>query len=208
MKKQTEKEKMKLLMDKQEISDVLVNWAFWRDAGEWEKLRNCFSPSAMISISWFTGSADGFINAVIEARRQSPGERSKHIIGPARIEVAGNRAFSECNAVILVRARVLKAELDVTGFVRLVDLFEKIKGEWKIARREAIYEKDRWDFVRPSGWWGLLYSLISFKGIPDEFRHLGLGIRKKGITINDRMIVTMSEGEKRFYDEAAAWLEG
>jgi hypothetical protein len=49
-------------LDQIQICNVRRTWAFSLDLGEWEQLRSCFHPNARITVSWYCGPLDGFID--------------------------------------------------------------------------------------------------------------------------------------------------
>ncbi len=194
------------LIDKQEIYDCIVNWTFWRDQGNWGKLAGCFHPEGTMSTLWFTGPYKKFIEEVISEKKKAPDESSKHVILGISIDVNANRALAQSNVLITIRTKMLLSEVDLNCYVRLVDRFEKRDGMWKILHREAVYEKDWFNFVKPSGIWGLIYSLLNFKKYAPQFKHLGYGLEHKGIILNNDSIVSGSDQVTRLNEENDMWL--
>ena len=43
--------------DRQEIRDLVENWAVWRDAGDWERFRTVWHDDGRMMATWFQGSA-------------------------------------------------------------------------------------------------------------------------------------------------------
>ena len=49
-------------LDQIQIFNVRRAWAFSLDLGEWDRLRSCFHPDARLTVSWYSGPLDGFID--------------------------------------------------------------------------------------------------------------------------------------------------
>jgi len=49
-------------IEKQQIASKINAFA-WRDLGRWPELRALFAERATISVSWYSGTIDGFIEA-------------------------------------------------------------------------------------------------------------------------------------------------
>src|SRR3989344_3654876 len=90
---------------KAEIAELVNNWGFYRDQERWEELSSVFHPGGTISISWYDGPHEGFVEAskMIASRG---GAVLKHQFGVPSIQVAGTRAASEVNVAIMVRNTV------------------------------------------------------------------------------------------------------
>src|SRR5215469_2570979 len=125
-------------------------WAFARDHGEWETMRQCFHPDAAVRVLWFSGPASTFIERTIAAAvERSAGESSKHWFGNARAWINGDRALLETDAMVMLRHRLDGILFDSTLYIRLFDRMERRQGQWRILRMDAIYDKDRIDPVIP-----------------------------------------------------------
>ena len=139
-------------LDQIQICDVRRAWAFSLDLGEWERLRSCFHPDASITVSWYSGSLDGFIvrsQAMVATRK--PEEHRKHWLGNMRSEINGTHAVLETDVLILIREFIDGTLFDYTSYARFYDLFEKRGALWRILEWNRIYDKDRLDPVVPAG---------------------------------------------------------
>jgi hypothetical protein len=176
-----------------------------RDQGRWEDLRNLFQPKGTISVTWYSGPIDGFIEASKKMASDSSSQ-SKHWIGTPRVTVCGERALSETDVTIMARATVKTVELDITSYARFFDRFERgADGAWRILSRTAIYEKDRIDPVAPSILFSLFYRFAGFDKYPAQYRHLAFGLEKNGYKLADGIIVTNSPEEAALKQSAMAW---
>ena len=134
--------------DKYACAELIQAWGLYRDQGKWPQLLATFVPEGEIAVSWFSGSFREFVDRC----RQSfeAGQRSKHLIFPSVVRLAGDRALAETNIVILVRQKIVGVIADMTSYARFLDRLERRGGRWGIAERAAIYERDRLDPVEPS----------------------------------------------------------
>jgi len=81
------------MLDKHEIVELIQNWGFWRDQGNWERLRNTFHPEGTITVSWFSGPFSEFIRRSMNMRKTR--SHAKHVIGGTMVGIAGNRATAD-----------------------------------------------------------------------------------------------------------------
>ncbi len=48
--------------DRQELRELVENWALWRDAGDWDRFASVWDPAeGWMSATWFQGPAAEFI---------------------------------------------------------------------------------------------------------------------------------------------------
>lgn len=190
---------------KAEIAELVNNWGFWRDQERWAELSSAFHPGGTISISWYDGPHEGFVEAskMIAARG---GAILKHQLGVPSIRVEGARAVSEVNVVIMVRASAPFGTVDTSSYARFIDMLEKRDGEWKIAKRVAVYEKDRIDPVDMPA-----LPPTVFEGLdqfPAELRFLAASMKRGGIDLSRSVVLDRSPAMRDLYSKAGAWLQG
>ncbi len=196
-------------LDKLLIRDVRWHWAFHLDLGEWDALRACFHPDASVTVSWYSGSVDGFIErskAMAAVRR--PEEHRKHWLGNMRAEVRGTRAMLETDALILIREFIDGSLFDYTSYARFHDLFEKRAEVWRIREWNCIYDKDRLDPVVPTRDAASVYSQAALEGPQSGFAFMQLRQSKRGRTIPDAVVIRDSEAERVLRRRGEAWLAG
>lgn len=188
-----------------EIANLVNNWAFFRDQENWDELSGTFHEGGMISLSWFDGPHEGFIAA---SRRLAARNTAllKHYVGVPRIRIGGDRALSEVNVTIMVRAKTPAGEVDTTSYARFIDRIEKRDGTWRIVKRVAVYEKDRADPVdRP------LLPEAFFEGLekfPAELKFLAASLDKGGIPLSPATVLDKSPELAALHAEGDAWLAG
>ena len=194
-------------VEKQKITSKINTFA-WRDQGRWKELLTLFDEQATISVSWYSGEIDGFVDA--STHMASTGKfRTKHLIGLPRISISGEKALTETDTIIMIRSSFGPLEVDITSSVRFFDrLLRNTSGDWKILSRVAIYEKDRIDPVSPSVLFWLFNRLARFDKYPHEFKHLAYGLERKGWKLAPKVYTSGSYEERQLKTEALIWLEG
>jgi len=120
-----------------------MNGWIYRDTARWDALRDLFHPDGVIEIGWFKGSALDFIDASIKMSEKSV-IHSKHFMGAPVLQIEGNRAVAETNAILTAVNNEIK--IGFTAHTRFFDLLEKREGRWKIAKRNNIYDMSFFSF--------------------------------------------------------------
>lgn len=197
------------LADEMQVCNVRRHWAFILDLGELDKLPACFHPGASVTVSWYSGTIEGFIERTkgLFAVRK-PEEHRKHWLGNMRAEIAGTRAVLETDVQIMIREYIGDDLYDCTSYARFYDLLEKRDGVWRIGEWQTIYDKDRVDPVLPSGGNAAFYKQAVFKGAESGFAFMKLRQAIKGRTVPDTLVIAGTEGEKQLRARGAGWLAG
>jgi SnoaL-like domain len=188
-----------------EIAARINEWAFYRDQEGWEGLLSTFHEGGAISISWYDGPCEGFVAA---SKQLAAGGKAlvKHRLGVPKIRVRSDRALSEVDVTIMVRARTPSVEVDTTSYARFYDRLERRGGVWKIGIRTAIYEKDRADPVSAPS-----LPAAFFEGLerfPAEVRFLAVSLERVGAKLSESLVLDKSERLAELYREGEAWLAG
>jgi hypothetical protein len=197
------------VLDQIQICNVRRAWAFSLDLGEWERLRSCFHPSANITVSWYSGPLDGFIDrskAMVATRR--PEEHRKHWLGNMRSEINGTRAVLETDVLILIREFIDGRLFDYTSYARFYDFFEKRADAWRIAEWNCIYDKDRLDPVAPIADALAVDAHAVLEGPESGFAFMKLRQSKRGRTIPESVVIRDTEGERNLRRRGESWLAG
>ena len=190
--------------DRLAIGEVVQNWAVWRDAGDWERFRSVWHADGWMSATWFQGPAEQFI-AVSKAGFEK-GVNILHFLGGLSVDVAGDRAISQCKMTISQRGPLDGEPVDVVCTGRFYDFFERRSGAWKIVRRQPIYEKDRLDLLNPGSELVLEPSLLM--SFPEGYRHLAYLQTKLGFRIKMDMPQLKGPVVQALYARGKAWLGG
>ncbi len=160
-----------LIADKAACAELIQNWGTFRDQGKWKELRATFTADGHISVSWFRGPFDQFV----ERCRASFGAAhswSRHHLFTPNIKLAGDRAVAETGVVIRVRQLFDGIAVDLTSCGRFLDRMERHSDRWQIAERAAIYERDRLDPVEPSPAFEQLFKSANTAQYPEQYRYM------------------------------------
>ena len=137
------------LLDKQEISEVLLRYTRGLDRMDWPLLETCYHADAYHDHGMWKGPAVEFVQYC--ARTLVTMDRTLHIVHNSLINVhdaAHASAETYCSA--LHRVPSTKSETGFanhTVYVRYIDNFERRDGgPWLIARRVVVFE---WSVVEP-----------------------------------------------------------
>jgi len=160
-----------ILADKLACAAIVADWGIFRDHGRWKELRATFTADGHISVSWFRGPFEQFV----ERCKASYGKGqswSRHHLFTSSIKVAGDRALAETPVIIRVRQPFNGVAVDLTSCSRFLDRLERHGGAWLIAERAAIYERDRLDPVEPSPAFEALFAAANTAQYPEQYRYM------------------------------------
>ncbi|GDY60547.1 hypothetical protein SVIO_111700 [Streptomyces violaceusniger] len=104
-----------------------------------------------------------------------------HFLGGHTADINGDRAIAQTKMTISQRASVDGVEVDVVCTGRFYDFCARHDGQWKIVRRQPIYEKDRLDPVDPAA--RLELDPVLLDRFPTGYRHLGYLQTKAGFRV-------------------------
>jgi len=187
--------------EKLAIAEAVQNWAFARDFGNWNRLRALFHPDGVMTSTRFTGPAEDFI--AFAAKNKT--SRTTHFMGGTSARVNGNKAIAESRMILMSRTTLDGIEVDVTCYGRFYDRFVKHDGAWCILRRNAIYEKDRIEPVRP----GIALKLdeTELSRFPEGYRYLAYVQSRGGSKVDLGLPTPRSPALEQLYREGTQWLE-
>ena len=192
------------LSDRQEIIEVVHNWALWRDAGDWERFRTVWHDDGWMTATWFQGPAAEFIK--VSKAGFDKGVSILHFLGGSSVDLKGSRAVAQTKMTISQRGSV-RRRAGRRGLHRpLLRFLRETKTVWAIVRRQPIYEKDRMDPVDPAARIKLDPDLLG--SLPEGYRHLGYLQTKLGFRIKRDLPQLKGEVVERLYRHGRAWLEG
>jgi len=135
--------RMDAVESKQAITEVLHLYARGWDRMDEETLRGCFWPDSTHAHSAFRGKSQDFIGVAFPRMQKVIG--STHMISNVVVELAGDRALSECYFQAHHR-RLNAAGTDEEDYYlqgRYIDRLERRGGVWKIAHRTGLNEVER-----------------------------------------------------------------
>jgi SnoaL-like domain len=190
--------------DRQQISDLVQNWAVWRDAGDWERFATVWHETGVMMATWFQGPAADFIRVSREGSAR--GVSILHFLGGISIDLAGDRAIAQTKMTISQRASVHDVECDVVCTGRFYDFLIRDESRWGIVLRQPIYEKDRLDPVDPAATVALDRELLD--RFPVGYRHLAYIQTRIGYDVKRDMPGLTGPEVTHLYERGARWLAG
>jgi SnoaL-like domain len=194
--------------DKSAIAELIQAWGVYRDQGKWQELRGTFKPDGHISISWFRGPFEQFVDRC-KANFGTLNTWSRHQIFEPTIKVEKDRAVAETPVVIRVRQPFKGVPVDLTSWSRFLDRIEKSDGEWRIAERGAIYERDRLDPVEPSLEFNALFLAGGAARFPEQYRYMAFRIaHSEGRSLAPVIYRDGGPETAELYARFSAWLLG
>lgn len=188
--------------DKQEISEVVQQWALWRDSGNWQPLRTTYAIEGRMTTMWFDGAADDFIAACRAGAGK--GNTSGHFICGSTVRVNGSKALANSRLILLMRTRLEGVQVDLTSNGRFVDRFVKENGKWGIGHRRTVYDKDRLDAVTPGA--TLQLDSAELQGYAEGYRHLAYLQKRAGRGLTQHTPTFGSEILAALYRDDDTWL--
>ncbi len=185
--------------DRLAISDLLNGWMH-RDLSQWDELGKLFHPEGTIEVTWFEGLASEFIKGSMRMGKSDIG--TKHFIGNplVKFNAAQNKAIAETNAMII--GQNSKLALAAPCHNRFYDMLEKRNGEWRILRRQVIYDFGSFDF--PLGTVDIDRDAAS--RYPIAYAPLAWLLEKSGFPVQRVFATKGSELETRMKKDAENWL--
>lgn len=119
------------------VQEVLMAYARGNDLQDEAMIRDCFWPEATHKHGRFEGKSQDFVGFAM--RILTTLKYAAHHISNVSIEVAGDRAFSECYYLAHHRRPAKEGgEEDAWFEGRYLDILERRKGVWKIIRRHGL----------------------------------------------------------------------
>jgi hypothetical protein len=128
------------IIDAHSVAQLVLRERQSRDRGWWEEMADCFSPDAIIDMSWFTGPATEFIRHT--RARSTDGVWGRHRLSPPSVRVKGDRAWAELPLGIEFRTTVGGLEADLVSYCRSQYRAQRLDDRWWMARITSIYEHD------------------------------------------------------------------
>jgi hypothetical protein len=195
------------LVDESEIRRIRRLWAFARDQGDWDTVATLFHPNAPVSISWYSGNAEGFVEASRKMfGHTKPETRSKHWFGNDRLTLNGTRATLETDIEVRTRDLIEGRLFDFTYDGRFFDRFEKRDGAWKIAQWTCLYDSDRAAPAVPGDIPAGFFDGLALTGVESRVAYMRFRQKKTGRPAAASIVIGGTEAEAQLTREAAAWL--
>jgi len=192
------------LLQRLAITEVVNNWALWRDAGHWDRFRTVWADNGWMSATWFQGPAEEFIK--VSKAGFEKGVSILHFLGGTSVDIKGQRAIASTKMTISQRGLCDGIKVDVVCTGRFYDFFEEKNGVWKIVRRQPIYEKDRMDPLDSND--KLVIDAALMAEFPEGYRNLAYLQTKLGFTLKKDMPQLKGPEVEALYAHGQRWLDG
>jgi SnoaL-like domain len=146
--------RLKLIEDRQAIHDVIVRYCRGVDRNDPGLVAAAFHDDAIdnhfgVVLPFY--EAIGTLKAARSGGASPPSKTtSMHNLGNILIEVDGDVARCESYVNVIVRIPQEGGAIDWLHAGRYVDRFERRNGEWRIAYRTVVYDRERFDKVVPA----------------------------------------------------------
>ena len=194
--------------DKFAIAELIQAWGVYRDQGRWQELRSTFMADGQISISWFRGPFEQFVERC-RANFAAGHTWSRHHLFPSTIKLGKDRAVAETPVIIRVRQKFKEVPVDLTSCSRFLDRLERTAAGWLIAERAAIYERDRLDPVEPSPEYDKLFLAGGAARFPEQYRYMAFRLaHSEGRTLAPVVYRDGGSETAELYARFSAWLDG
>jgi hypothetical protein len=200
------------LLERLTISELVQSWALHRDAGHWAQLRETVHADGIMTATWFEGTFEAFITGMQAAWRR--GSKSQHFQGGTVVEVVGRKAIAQTRMSILVRGSLEGVAVDVNCIGVFYDRVEirdgdgdgcgDRGGQWRIAKRNVIYDKDSMSPVHPGDVIELSPQKLS--SFPEGYRHLAYLQSTNGAHVNPNLPTAQGDARDQLIRDAQSWL--
>ena len=130
------------LLDKQSITERLLDYARGVDRIDRELICSVFDPEAQLDYgAMFAGTRDEFADFIGLVHRAM--ETHSHHVSNIRITVDGERAGSEAYVLVLLRSRGIDGTLnDSVNSGRYIDEWRRSDEGWRIVHRRYVHGMD------------------------------------------------------------------
>jgi hypothetical protein len=194
--------------DKFAIAELIQAWGVYRDQGRWQELRSTFTREGEISISWFRGPFEQFVEHC-KTSFDAGHTWSRHHLFTPTVRLDADRAVAETAVIIRVRQKFRNVPVDLTSCSRFLDRIERHAEGWLIAERAAIYERDRLDPVEPSAEFENLFLAGGAARFPEQYRYMAFRLaHSEGRKLAPVVYRDGGPETAELHARFSAWLEG
>lgn len=188
--------------DRMKIRELMEYERCCRDNGLYDEAAACYSPDAVIHVSWFNGPAAEYW----QRTKNAHGAGSKHKIFTTAVFLNGDKAVAETQTMMLSpRVQIEGCEMDMISHVRIFARLEKRDGQWKIVYGDCIYERDELLPAVP----GTKVPDLSEaeKNYRESYKNLSYVLSLQGLPSGDDLPGDdRPETVQKLYDETNAWM--
>jgi ketosteroid isomerase-like protein len=153
-------QKIKELIDKQELRDLVSRYARAVDRDDWDTVKTCFTDDATDNHGVVVGSINDLATQAKEHLSKYWGVM--HCLCQHYSEIEGDNARGETYALTTHRrnAETGDGEEDTFSGLRYLDRYQRIDGKWKIAERVTTLE---WCTTVPTRNWLPIEKFVTGK---------------------------------------------
>ena len=110
------------------------------DLQRWQRMRSCYHPHSRVRLSWFSGTGDEYVDAMMDMSRR--GLQPQHRLGPPLVRIKGARAVASVSEIVSIPERLGNTEVRMQSYALLMYRIEKREGRWVIVNLDPIYLHD------------------------------------------------------------------
>ena len=194
------------MLDKLVIADLIQFERLYRDQQQWEKLRTLYHPDSLVSIGWFVGTGDEYVEASRRLDSNKKGWHIMHVTHPTLVWVRGDRAIAETSTFIIRRTELAGVLADVTIYCQLYSRVERRERTWKILTLDVVYEKDT--VVPVYACDRLELDRAELDQGPPAYRFSAYNLKKIGYTVRAEDLYSTDNPERvaQLYRAGEEWL--
>jgi len=188
--------------DKSQIAELMLRWASSRDQGHWQDLGGTFTSDGEITVSWFRGRHDDFVQA---SRERHGRTFMRHTILSTLVHARYTRAWAESSVMLTGFGNFFDVPAHWTSYFRFVDRVVRDDSGWRIQRRDAVYDVDMIAPDMPGQ--SLPLDGERLLQFPRSYRFLGYRLSSQGLHVPTDLPTGGSTREAELRAAAQAWME-
>ncbi|MER0278991.1 hypothetical protein ABRY18_02255 [Clostridioides difficile] len=188
------------IVDKNSVKELIEFERFCRDNALWDEMKKCFAKESTVSISWYQGSGEGFVEESSNMKSYAP-----HKICDTLVWVNKDKAVSITMGAIHIRNEIDGNLVELQSDVKFLYKTQKIDDIWYIISMDAIYEKDIILPVYQDG--DVKISKEDIKDYRPSYASLSYMLSTDGYKINQELPgIDRPEMVDSLYKDADKWL--
>ena len=190
---------MEDIVARENIKELITYERFCRDNSLWYGMRTCFTSDSEVTISWFKGTGDEFVDHSQAMQRYAP-----HQIYNIQVWQNGARAIAVMQATIQSRLDIESETYELQSDAKITYRVVKQDETWRIQHLDCVYEQDRLMSVLPTSSSFDRRALAPYR---ESYACLSYCLNYLGYDVNHQLIgIDQPEALEDFYVELDAWL--
>lgn len=186
--------------DKFSVIELIEFERFCRDNAQWMEMKKCFAPDAIVTVSWFTGTGEEFVDASMKMKAHAP-----HKIYNTVVSLNKNKAVAVTMATIQTRTNINGHIVELHSDLKLLYCTRKIEDVWYIVTMKGIYEKDALIPCYPSN--GITIPMEEISKFRPSYANLAYILNMQGYEVDAELPgIDRPETVNKLYQEAEEWL--